>query len=183
MSLKGYSCCSGRKIFFFVPKLFSMPHIHTQSGQIDLVAEVFCVFQNTVLFRLHEKYGIWLPPGGHVELNETPEEAAVREVKEETGLDVTLWNGGTEISVDGPKIFSGSRELLLPSFMNVHSVSPEHRHISMVYFGMVTTDNVVQPNTHEKTTTRWLTAEQVRTDKLIAPLLKKYALAALDELA
>jgi ADP-ribose pyrophosphatase YjhB (NUDIX family) len=65
-----------------------MPHIHTQSGQIDLVAEVFCVFQNTVLFRLHEKYCIWLPPGGHVELNETPEEAAVREVKEETNMRV-----------------------------------------------------------------------------------------------
>ena len=32
----------------------------------------------------------WTIPGGHVEKNETPQEAAVREIKEETGLSVKL---------------------------------------------------------------------------------------------
>ena len=32
--------------------------------------------------------GKWSIPGGHVELGETPEEAVVRETKEETGLEV-----------------------------------------------------------------------------------------------
>jgi ADP-ribose pyrophosphatase YjhB (NUDIX family) len=35
-------------------------------------------------------YGLWNLPGGHVDKNESIEEAAVREAKEETGLDVGL---------------------------------------------------------------------------------------------
>lgn len=33
--------------------------------------------------------GIWVPPGGHIELGETLMEAGLRELKEETGLSVT----------------------------------------------------------------------------------------------
>jgi 8-oxo-dGTP diphosphatase len=34
--------------------------------------------------------GYWSPPGGHIEPGETAREAARREVREETGLDVAL---------------------------------------------------------------------------------------------
>lgn len=38
----------------------------------------------------HKKLQKWLPPGGHIEANERPDVAALREVKEETGIDVIL---------------------------------------------------------------------------------------------
>jgi 8-oxo-dGTP pyrophosphatase MutT (NUDIX family) len=41
-----------------------------------------------VLLHLHRKLGMWLPPGGHIERDELPDDAAVREVFEETGLRV-----------------------------------------------------------------------------------------------
>ena len=33
--------------------------------------------------------GTWCPPGGHMEYGETNEQTAIREVKEETGLDIS----------------------------------------------------------------------------------------------
>ena len=43
-----------------------------------------------ILLLLHGKLGVWLGPGGHIEAGESPDEAALREVMEETGLPVTL---------------------------------------------------------------------------------------------
>ncbi|UCG53247.1 MAG: NUDIX domain-containing protein [Candidatus Latescibacterota bacterium] len=40
------------------------------------------------LMKSHKWRGRWVVPGGHIDLGETIEEALVREVKEETGLDI-----------------------------------------------------------------------------------------------
>lgn len=37
----------------------------------------------------HIKADDWIPPGGHIELDETPSDAAVREMKEELGVEIT----------------------------------------------------------------------------------------------
>lgn len=41
-----------------------------------------------LLVRSHKWHGKYVVPGGHVELGERIEQAAVREAKEETGLDI-----------------------------------------------------------------------------------------------
>ena len=56
----------------------------------DLTATVFIIKNGKVLLHPHEKFGTLLPPGGHVEKNETPCQAALREVEEESGLIITL---------------------------------------------------------------------------------------------
>ncbi|OHX14284.1 NUDIX hydrolase [Chromobacterium sphagni] len=43
-----------------------------------------------VLLIHHRKLGVWLYPGGHVERHETPDETALREVREETGIQAAL---------------------------------------------------------------------------------------------
>lgn len=43
-----------------------------------------------MLLTYHRKLGHWAPPGGHIEKNETPTDAAIRETLEETGAHVEL---------------------------------------------------------------------------------------------
>lgn len=50
---------------------------------------------NEVLLGLRKSphgQGTWCPPGGHLEFGESNEQAAIREAKEETGLDVFAEN-------------------------------------------------------------------------------------------
>lgn len=89
-----------------------MPHIHEK---VDFTSEVFVVFNSKVLLRKHDKYKIWLSVGGHIEPEDDPNQAAVREVKEEVGLDVELYdNRKFKYDTDGYK------ELIPPQFMNRH---------------------------------------------------------------
>ena len=41
-----------------------------------------------LLLVYNKRYGKWLQPGGHSEGDETPLQTAIREVKEETGIDI-----------------------------------------------------------------------------------------------
>ncbi|MGL5379067.1 NUDIX domain-containing protein, partial [Clostridium sp.] len=52
---------------------------------------VYVVNNNRVLLHKHKKAQILLPVGGHIELNELPEEAAKRETLEEAGLVIELY--------------------------------------------------------------------------------------------
>ncbi len=47
-------------------------------------------YANKVLLIKHKKFNKWLYPGGHIEKNETPEEALKREIFEEVGLKVSI---------------------------------------------------------------------------------------------
>jgi 8-oxo-dGTP pyrophosphatase MutT (NUDIX family) len=164
-----------------------MPHIHTEPGQIDFVANVFIVHNNRVLYRLHDKRKIWLMPGGHVELNEVPEQTAVREAFEEVGLEVKLYNPHNMPLVgrleDSEKILldkEGNRELLPPYAMEIHNYSDTHRHIGLIYFATASTDEVIEPAGKEKSGgCIWLTKEEIVKHEGLSESMKNYGLKAL----
>lgn len=56
--------------------------------------------ENKVVLVNHRKLGVWLYPGGHVNPGETPDETAVRETKEETGLRVEIISGKDQSLAD-----------------------------------------------------------------------------------
>jgi 8-oxo-dGTP diphosphatase len=53
-----------------------------------VVASGVLLKKGKVLLIRHRKLGVYLYPGGHVEKDETPVEAVIREFEEETGLRV-----------------------------------------------------------------------------------------------
>jgi 8-oxo-dGTP diphosphatase len=76
------------------------------------------------LLMKHKKLGKWLPTGGHIEANETPDSAAKRECLEETGIHIELIGETPE--------FSGG--LVTPLSIQLNVISPdEHEHMDLIY--------------------------------------------------
>ncbi|MBI2473172.1 NUDIX domain-containing protein [Candidatus Uhrbacteria bacterium] len=153
-----------------------MPHIHEK---IDFTAEVFIVYGHQVLLRLHDKYKLWLSVGGHIELNEDPTETAIREVKEEVGLDVTLVG---EIPQTEPEK-AGYKELLPPRFLNRHRINESHEHVTFVYFAKSDTDEVIASGDDRSDDWKWFTFQELEDPAYaLKPSIKHYAQEALKEL-
>ena len=89
----------------------------------------FVVHRGRVLLLFHAKLGLWLPPGGHIEHGELPDEAAVREVEEETGVRCRLV-GEVGVEVEYPQ------QLIRPFGIQVEDIRPGVQHIDLVYFAV-----------------------------------------------
>ena len=147
-----------------------MPHINEK---IDFTVEVFVVHGNRVLLIFHKQLQKWLPLGGHIELDEDPEQALFREVKEESGLDI-------EVLAEKPKCtFEGKKLLYAPSYLDIHDISPTHRHVGLVYFAKAMSDEIrLAPDEHEQI--RWFNeADLENSDFTILPDIKFYTKEAL----
>lgn len=154
-----------------------MPHIHKK---IDFCAETYIVYKNTVLLRKHDKFKIWLSVWGHIELDEDPNEAAVREVKEEVGLDVEIYKENNKQPFDNDNV----KSLIPPQYLFRHDVTKEHEHIWFVYFAKAKT-NILKLSDEEVTDEcRWFTKEElVKNEYWIRENVKYYALDALENLS
>lgn len=68
-----------------------------------------CIIHNNQILLVQEShkeaYGLWSLPLGHVEDNESTEQSAIRETKEETGYEVKLINHKS-IKIDGKEFKS-----------------------------------------------------------------------------
>jgi len=102
-----------------------MAHIHEK---IDFTVAIFVVQDSRVLLIHHRKLDKWLPLGGHIELEEDPEQAALRETREESGLEVEL------IGERPPTTEPGTRALIAPRFLDIHRITETHEHIGMIYW-------------------------------------------------
>lgn len=150
-----------------------MPHIHEK---IDFTVDVFIVYDNKVLLIFHKKHNMWLQIGGHIELNEDPNEALSREVREECGLDIEI------IGKRQPEFeLTGTKFLYAPAFMNIHDINKTHKHIGLIYFAKAKTDKFVLSK-REHSDIRWFGREDLDKPEFnLNEAVKFYAKTALTK--
>ncbi|MBI2663033.1 NUDIX domain-containing protein [Candidatus Woesearchaeota archaeon] len=136
-----------------------MPHIH---DKIDFTVEVFIVYNNKVLLRKHDKYKIWLSIGGHIELEDDPNEAAIREVKEEVGLDIELYS---PIDIPNPSD-KNYKELIPPFYLNRHRINDNHEHVTLVYFAKSNSDKLKLSDKEITEDCKWFSKEELDNEEL-----------------
>ena len=90
------------------------------------------VADGAALVHWHARVQAWLAPGGHVEPNEDPVQATIREVKEETGLDVRV------LQTSALPEISNLPQIAPPFTVMVEDVVDykhgAHQHIDFIYF-------------------------------------------------
>jgi 8-oxo-dGTP pyrophosphatase MutT (NUDIX family) len=64
------------------------------SDPVHVTGSAIVIGPRGVVLLQHKRLGFWLQPGGHVDVGESPSEAALREAREETGLEVRFVSGG-----------------------------------------------------------------------------------------
>lgn len=125
------------------------------------VATAYVVNDGATLLHEHEKLGLWLPPGGHVDRDELPHEAARRETREETGLDVALLREHGDVTSPTVESLPEPAHLLLED-IDVHEEGVGHQHIDFVYYGRADGRDL-DPDDGEQSSDAW---EWVPSEKL-----------------
>jgi len=138
----------------------------------DLVVNGYVVNDGKVLLIHHKKLKLWLPPGGHIEKDETPDEALAREIKEELGLRIRFLNHS-----DIPLAGNVKRHLALPFDVNVHSVG-DHDHCGFYYVAEALNLDELKKNEKELNDFAWFSEEELHQEK-ISPDVRHQALKAL----
>jgi len=102
---------------------------------------VFVVFKNKIFLHWHAKVKEWLPPGGHIELNEDPIETAIRETIEELGIEIQIVNRKSNLfKFDDVDSIPSPETILLEEV--VDQTKGKHLHIYMIYYGKPIKDNI-----------------------------------------
>jgi 8-oxo-dGTP pyrophosphatase MutT (NUDIX family) len=118
---------------------------------------------NATLLHWHRKLQIWLPPGGHVDADEDPMQAVLREALEETGYTC-------EVVPHEPRLpFSNITQLPSPLKIIVADVGaspkePAHQHIDMSY-ALRPRPGVARVTAEHDHGFVWVTADQLRAEE------------------
>ena len=129
--------------------------------------------ENQVLMLFHNKLQVWLPPGGHIEENELPDDAVLREIFEETGIKAEILFDKQELTLSD----NDCRELKCPFIVLLENIEGDwsHNHIDMVYVCASLNEEITIQKS-EASDIGWFSTEQINeliTFKIVRQTIKK----------
>lgn len=126
----------------------------------QFTATTYILHADKVLLIYHGKLNKWLPPGGHIEKDEIPHEAAAREVLEETGLEI-CWTLQENVWIDRWNAKSIPRPYLcLLEQIPANGGQAAHEHIDLIFLATLKPGSSSLPCGSEKNA-RWFTLEEI----------------------
>lgn len=139
----------------------------------SMTSTVYIIKDNKVLLHMHKKYKTWFPVGGHVEPDEFPHQAAVREAKEESGYDVELIK--TEITRD----YDIGRVERIPMPFCTYQCGSEKEFYDFNFIAKIK-GGELSPSDEESTEFRWFSQEELESTDEVKVHIKNTALAVFD---
>jgi ADP-ribose pyrophosphatase len=133
-----------------------------EGADVDYTASVLIIRDSKILFMKHDKLSKWIQPGGHVEDEETPDQAAKREALEETGYKIQFTDQKQ------PSSFSQQEDLPTPFNVNVHRIREGHLHCDFMYEARVESQTEAT-HSHEHSGLSWLSKEDIESGKYDIP--------------
>ena len=91
----------------------------------------FVVDGDRTLLHWHKSLQQWVPPGGHVEPDEDPLQAVLREVQEETGIAAEVIPSAPVLPFPYPGQVQPPYTILIE---DSHEPGERHQHIDLIYF-------------------------------------------------
>jgi 8-oxo-dGTP pyrophosphatase MutT (NUDIX family) len=131
-------------------------------GEKQLTASVWIISNSNpkkLLLVHHKKMGKWQQPGGHVDLFENPVEAAVREVREETGLDIGFLLKQIR-PIDEDASFLPIPDFFMEQTIFPNADQPKHFHLDINYVVRIP-EQEVSLNEKETHGIGWFTKEEI----------------------
>ena len=114
----------------------------------------FVVHDDHVALHWHPKVQAWLPPGGHINENEDPVQAVLREIEEESGLKAEVVSTQPGIDLDYPAQVTPPFTIMVE---DIHDpVDGYHQHIDMIYMCRLT-----RPPRPLRDGWRWVSREEL----------------------
>jgi len=113
------------------------------AGPVHVTGSGLVAGRRGTVLHVHRKLGIWLQPGGHLEMGEAPGDAALRETAEETGLPVHHPD-------EGPCLFH----------LDVHPASDDHVHLDLRYLLLCDSGADPAPPAGESQEVRWFSLDE-----------------------
>ena len=129
------------KLFRELAPLLSSP-FNEHSDTTNVTASAIVVGVPGVVLHLHKRLNMWLQPGGHIDAGESVDQAALREAREETGLQLQHF-------------------LSLPRFihLDVHPGPRGHTHLDIRYL-LVADNETFAPAEGESKEVKWFSFDE-----------------------
>lgn len=112
-----------------------------------------------VLLVHHQKLGVWMPPGGHIEALENPLETGVREVMEETGIDISPYLPQPR-TLDERAVAIPLPQYFFEELIEAHGDQPPHAHLDFIYVVNIPYQEPLLEKT-EHHAIRWFTKKEL----------------------